>query len=59
MAREHNYLLGNGEKLAKEHSIDSGGREKSPPYMFPLSRDRLTNAVKEIADWAESAAMVR
>ncbi|MDR8816270.1 hypothetical protein [Burkholderia multivorans] len=53
MAREHNYLLGNGEKLAKEHSIDSGGREKSPPYTFPLSRDRLTKAVKEIADWAE------
>lgn len=54
MAREHNYLLGNGEKLAKEHAIDSGGREKSPPYAFPLSRDRLTKAVKEIADWAEN-----
>lgn len=54
MAREHNYLLGNGEKLAKPHSIDTGSRPKSPPYPFPVSRDRLTNSVKAIAEWAKS-----
>ncbi|WP_080415059.1 S8 family peptidase [Burkholderia ubonensis] len=54
MAREHNYLLGNGERLAKPHSIDMGSRPKQPPYPFPVSRDRLTNSVKEVAEWAKS-----
>lgn len=54
MAREQNYLLGNGERLTNAHAIDKGSRPKVPPYQFPYSRDRLIGPVNEVAKWAES-----
>lgn len=43
MAREHNYLLGNGQKLTGPVEIPNGGGPKNPPYDFPTARGRLSS----------------
>jgi hypothetical protein len=42
MAREHNYLLGSGERLATAVKISKGGGDKNPPYTFQQARERLS-----------------
>lgn len=54
MARDRNYLLGNGELLAKAHSLTKGSRPKSAPYPFPEARDRLIGSIRKISSWAGS-----
>jgi hypothetical protein len=41
MAREHNYLIGNGEKLTGSVDVPKGGGDKNPPYAFAEARSRL------------------
>lgn len=41
MARKHNFLLGNGEKLTGPVLVPSGGGEKNPPYTLTEVRRRL------------------
>ncbi len=53
MAREHNYLLAQGERLAATLKIKSRGDDKNPPYLFPNARDRLVASVQAAATWAE------
>lgn len=53
MAREHNFLLGQGERLTRAHELDSQSREKDPPYQFDRARDRLVAPLSAAADWAE------
>lgn len=53
MAREHNYLLGQGERLAKAHHLDSNSRPKLPPYDFERARDRLVEPLSTAAEWAD------
>jgi Subtilase family len=40
MAREHNYLLGQGERLTAPVKVPSGGGSKRPPYDFGTARLR-------------------
>ena len=42
MAREHNYLLGNGQKLTGAVEIPKGGGPKNPPYDFSTAQGRLS-----------------
>ncbi|HVJ06464.1 MAG TPA: hypothetical protein VM578_12390 [Candidatus Saccharimonadales bacterium] len=41
MAREHNYLLGSGERLTGAVDITKGGGPKNPPYTFQVARQRI------------------
>lgn len=52
MPREHNYLLGQGERLAEAYALSSQSRTKTPPYLFERARDRLVAPVSKAADWA-------
>jgi len=38
MARENNFLLGNGERLTSKVNVPSGGGTKNPPYDFQTAR---------------------
>lgn len=42
MAKQPNYLLGYGERLAEPIEIKGGGGEKFPPYTFEEAQNRLT-----------------
>lgn len=54
MPREHNYLLGQGERLTQSHSLVRGSRPKHPPYEFGSARDRLVHPIQHAARWANS-----
>ena len=41
MAREHNFLLGNGERLTAPVTVPSGGGAKKPPYDFGTAQRRI------------------
>lgn len=41
MAREQNFLLGQGERLTAPVEIRSGGGSKNPPYDFPTAKSRV------------------
>lgn len=41
MAREQNFLLGQGERLTAPVKVPSGGGAKNPPYDFPTARARV------------------
>src|SRR6516225_4589023 len=41
MARENNFLIGQGERLTSRVSIPRGGGEKKAPYTFAQARKRL------------------
>jgi hypothetical protein len=53
MAQRRNYLLGRGERLAKEHDRTGSGRQKNPPYDFVTSRNRLVRPVELLSKWAD------
>ncbi len=42
MAREHNFLLGQGEKLANKVKIAKASGPKNPPYSFETARKRVS-----------------
>src|ERR1035437_8533592 len=42
MARENNFLIGQGERLTSRVVVPRGGGEKNPPYTFDQARKRLT-----------------
>lgn len=41
MPREHNFLLGHGERLTGEIKIKRSGGDKHPPYTLSQARDRM------------------
>lgn len=41
MAREQNFLLGNGERLTAPVKVPTGGGPKNPPYDFATARARV------------------
>lgn len=43
MAKQRNYLLGYGERLAEPVEVSGAGGEKRPPYSFEQARDRLSS----------------
>lgn len=53
MAQRRNYLLGQGERLAKDHDRVASGRPKNPPYHFVASRDRLVAPLTRLSRWAD------
>ena len=55
MARENNFLLGNGERLTKPEDKLFGGRPKKPPYTFGEARERLSRKLRETV--AENAKL--
>jgi len=42
MARQNNFLLGNGERLTERVSVPSGGGPKNPPYTFSTARSEIS-----------------
>jgi len=46
MAREHNFLLGKGEKLTIPVEVPSGGGEKAPPYKFEVAKQRVAKKLE-------------
>lgn len=54
MAREHNFLLGQGERLTVAYELDSQSRPKDPPYDFVTARDRLVTPVAEATARADA-----
>jgi hypothetical protein len=59
MAREHNFLLGQGERLATKVSVGRKVSDKNPPYDFATARKRiggrLADVAAKIADLPEDA----
>lgn len=47
MPREHNFLLGQGERLAEKVNVRKGGSAKKPPYDFKTARERVSVRLKE------------
>jgi hypothetical protein len=54
MARDQNFLLGNGERLAAPYELRRGSRPKNPPYTFEQARARLAAHVQAAADWSRA-----
>ena len=50
MARERNFLLGNGEKLTGTVPYITGGGAKSPPYELPEATLRFKKRAQEVSD---------
>jgi hypothetical protein len=48
MARENNYLLGNGERLAQPVEVRGGGGDKNPPYLFPKALARIQDRLASV-----------
>jgi hypothetical protein len=46
MARERNFLLGQGERLASRVKITKGGAPKNPAYDFPTARTRISRRLQ-------------
>ncbi len=54
MARENNYLLGNGEKLTEKVSIGHSGQLKNPPYTFSEAKIRVEEMlIKAVNEFQE------
>jgi hypothetical protein len=49
MARKHNFLLGNGEKLTGAVPFIAGGGPKFPPYNLTEATSRFKNRIHEIS----------
>lgn len=45
MARENNFLLGNGERLTASVTVSKGGGSKKPPYDFFVARQQVKSWV--------------
>lgn len=54
MARRHNYLLGNGERLTGTAEVRKGGGDKNPPYEFSHARQRISERVGKAAERVQS-----
>jgi hypothetical protein len=50
MARKHNFLLGNGEKLTAPVLVPSGGGEKKPPYTLTEAQERFKERVRLVSE---------
>lgn len=48
MARESNFLIGNGEKLISKEIIKNGGRPKKQPYTFEEAKERLSVQLEKL-----------
>lgn len=46
MAREHNFLLGKGEKLTTKVDVPQGGGPKNPPYEFSKAKKRMAEKLQ-------------
>lgn len=59
MARENNFLLGNGDRLTEPVTVPSGGGDKNPPYTFASARSRISGklavAQSQLASLPEAA----
>jgi hypothetical protein len=59
MAKQRNFLLGNGHRLTSPVSIKKGMESKDPPYDLAGAKNRLTSqfasAVKTFAKLPEEA----
>jgi hypothetical protein len=51
MARENNFLIGNGKSLTKAVKVPSGGGAKGAPYTLKEARENLTNQLVEVQDY--------
>lgn len=47
---KRNFLLGKGERLAKDIQITSGGGEKKYPYTLTEAKDRVNGMLSELVD---------
>lgn len=48
MAREHNFLLGEGERLAQKVKIKRAGGTKNAPYDFPTAKARIAERLQTV-----------
>lgn len=48
MARENNFLLGNGEKLTRLVQVPSGGGDKAAPYSFTAAQKHSRAALETV-----------
>lgn len=54
MARENNFLIGQGEKLTSPVQVPTGGSPKNMPYDFPTTRKRLSENLISANDYFRS-----
>jgi hypothetical protein len=48
MAREHNFLLGQGERLVSKVPIKKAGGEKNPPYDLATAKTRIAQRLAKV-----------
>lgn len=48
MARQHNFLLGKGEKLTSKVDVPHGGGPKDPPYDFSKAKKRIGERLQKV-----------
>lgn len=48
MAREHNFLLGQGERLVSKVQVPKGGSEKNLPYDLRTAKTRIANRLASV-----------
>ncbi|WP_151825223.1 S8 family peptidase [Acinetobacter bereziniae] len=53
MARENNFLIGNGEKITKGVSVPNNSRPKNPPYTLFEAQERLSDNISDAQDYFE------
>ena len=51
MARENNFLIGHGERLAYEVAVPAGGSPKNLPYDWASQRNRLDGKISETYEY--------
>ena len=51
MPRQNNFLIGQGERLAYQVDVPTGGSPKVPPYDFVAQQGRLTGMLSETYDY--------
>lgn len=50
MARNNNFLLGQGERLTHNVSVPSGGGDKNPPYDFARAKERVQQRLERVTN---------
>ncbi len=48
MARENNFLLGNGERLTSKVKKKQGPVDKNPPYTFDKAKERFAKRLLKV-----------
>lgn len=51
MARENNFLIGNGKSITKAVKVPSGGGPKGAPYSINEAREKLSNQLVGVQDF--------